>query len=107
MAQLPFITVLVTCPNRKVGEAIGHTLVEERLAACANLIPGLTSIYRWQGRIHRGREILLLLKARRRQFKRLAARVASLHPYETPQIVGLPLVCSADRYLAWLADSTS
>jgi periplasmic divalent cation tolerance protein len=107
MPQPIFVTILVTCPNRAVGESIGRTLVEERLAACANLIPGLTSIYRWQGRVHRDREVLLVIKARRRQFRRLAARVASLHPYDTPQIVALPIVAGAKRYLAWLAESTA
>jgi periplasmic divalent cation tolerance protein len=107
MTQPMFVAVLVTCPNRAVGESIGRILVEERLAACANLIPGLTSIYRWQGRVHRDREVLLVIKARRRQFRRLADRVASLHPYDTPQIVALPIVAGAERYLAWLAESTT
>ena len=107
MTKPAFVAILVTCPNRAVGESIGRALVEERLAACANLVPGLTSIYRWQGRIHRDREVLLVIKARHRQFRRLAARVAILHPYDTPQIVALPIVAVAERYLAWLADSTA
>jgi periplasmic divalent cation tolerance protein len=102
-----FAVVLVTCPNRSLGERIGRALVEERLAACVNVIPGLTSLYRWEGKVQRGREVLLLIKTRRRLFPRLAARLTSLHPYSTPEILALPVAAGASRYLTWLAESTA
>lgn len=101
------IVVLVTCPSREVGERIGHTLIEERLAACVNLIPDLTSIYRWEGRIHRDAEVLLLIKTRRRKLPGLMRRVKSLHPYSIPEIIALPLAGGSLPYLSWVQESTS
>jgi len=101
------IVVLITCPNRRAAEAIGRTLVEERLAACANIMPGLTSIYRWQGKICRDSEVLVLLKTRRSCFPTLTRRVRQLHPYTVPEIVALPVVLGSPTYLAWVADSTA
>jgi periplasmic divalent cation tolerance protein len=101
------LAVFVTCPNRRVAEAIGRTLVEERLAACANIIPGLTSIYRWQGKVCRDSEVLALLKTRRSCFPKLARRVRELHPYSVPAIVALPVAHSSPAYLSWVAESTT
>jgi periplasmic divalent cation tolerance protein len=101
------LVVLVTCPNRRTAETIGRTLVEERLAACANVVPGLTSIYRWQGKICRDSEVLVLLKIRRSCFPALARRVRQLHPYSVPEIVALPIVLGSPTYLAWVAESTA
>ena len=100
------IVVLVTCPNRRAAERIGRTLVDERLAACANILPGLTSIYRWQGEICRDRELLLLLKTRRTRFAALARRVREMHPYSVPEILGLPVSFGSPPYVAWVAEST-
>ena len=101
------LAVFVTCPNRRVAEAIGRTLVEERLAACANIIPGLTSIYRWQGKMCRDAEVLALLKTRRSCFPTLARRVRELHPYSVPAIVALPVALGSPAYLAWVAEATT
>ncbi len=100
------VVVLVTCPNRRTAETIARALVEERLAACANIVPGLTSVYRWKGDICRDREVLTLLKTRRSRFAALARRVRELHPYSVPEIVALPLVAGSPPYLAWVMDST-
>jgi periplasmic divalent cation tolerance protein len=86
---------------------IGRTLVEERLAACANVLPGLTSIYRWQEKICRDPEVLVLLKTRRSCFPKLARRVRELHPYSVPEIVALPVALGSPAYLAWVAASTA
>ncbi len=101
------LAVLVTCPNRRVAETIGRTLVEERLAACANVVPGLTSIYRWQGKICRDPEVLVVLKTRRSRFPTLDRRVRELHPYSVPAIVGLPVAMASPAYLAWVVESTA
>jgi periplasmic divalent cation tolerance protein len=104
--SLDVIAVLVTCPNRQVGEKIGSALIEERLAACVNVVPGLISIYRWQEKLCRDREVLLVVKTRRTRFAQLARRVKSLHPYSVPEILAIPLVRGDSAYLAWVREST-
>ena len=101
------VVILVTCPNREIAERIGHTLVEERLAACVSLVPGLLSIYRWEGKVCRDAEILLLIKTRRHRFAALARRVAALHPYSVPEILALPVRAGSRRYLEWVGESVS
>jgi periplasmic divalent cation tolerance protein len=101
------VVVLVTCPNRKVGEELGHTLVDERLAACVNIVPGVTSIYRWQGKICKNAEILLVIKTRRTRLPALIRRVRRLHPYTVPEIIALPLVGGSAPYLSWVRESTA
>lgn len=101
------LTVLVTCPNRRVAEAIGHALVEERLAACTNVIPGVTSIYGWQGKVCRDREVLVIIKTRRARFHALARRVRALHPYTVPEIIGIPVALGSAEYVAWVADASA
>ncbi len=100
------IVVLVTCPTVAVGERIARQLVEERLAACVNLIPRVTSVYRWQGKLARDRETLLVIKSRRIRFPALARRVAALHPYSVPEIIALPVPAGSRAYLEWVAEST-
>ncbi len=98
--------MLVTCPSAAVGERIARRLVEERLAACVNLIPRVISTYRWQGKLARDRETLLVIKSRRVRFPALARRVAALHPYSVPEIIALPLQAGSRPYLAWIREST-
>jgi periplasmic divalent cation tolerance protein len=102
-----FVVVLVTCPDRQAGETIGRILVEEHLAACTNVIPGVTSIYRWQGKVCRDREVLLLIKTRRSRFAALAGRVRELHSYAVPEIVAVPVAAGSPPYLAWVLDATA
>lgn len=101
------LVVLVTCPSRKIGEMLGRTLVHERLAACVNVIPNVTSIYRWEGKICRDAEVLLIIKTRRIRLPVLIRRVRGLHPYTIPEVVALPLAGGSAPYLAWLRDSTT
>lgn len=98
--------VLVTCPNRSVAETLGRRLVGDRLAACANILPGLTSFYQWKRKLCRDREVLVLLKTRRARFAALARRVRELHPYSVPEIIALPVAVGSAAYLAWIAEST-
>lgn len=101
------IVVLITVPSPDVGAKIARALVEERLAACVNLVPGITSTYRWEGEVQVETEALLVVKTGRGLFDALAVRVRSLHPYTVPEIIALPLVAGHQPYLAWIADSTS
>ena len=100
--------VLVTTPSVEIAGQLARALVEERLAACANILPGLRSIYRWEGTIHEDAEALLLLKTRTERCAALAARVKDLHPYELPEVLELPVTGGSDAYLDWvITESTS
>jgi periplasmic divalent cation tolerance protein len=94
--------VLITAPDAEVAARIGRALVEERLAACANLVPGIRSIYRWEGEVQDDPEVLLVVKTQQERCQALAARVEALHPYELPEVVVLPIEGGGDRYLAWI-----
>ena len=96
----------VTAGSREEGLAIGRALVEERLAACANLVDGMNSVYRWQGAIEEAREAVLILKTRRELVDRLTARVRELHSYDVPCVVALPLQGGNPDYLEWIAAET-
>jgi len=91
------------------GEAarIGRTLVEERLAACANVVGPIRSVYRWQGAVEEAAEHLLLVKARADDLPALEARVRALHSYQLPEVLALPVAAGSAAYLAWLAQSTA
>jgi periplasmic divalent cation tolerance protein len=99
--------VLVTVPSVADGERIARALVEERLAACVNVVPGLRSVYRWQGAVETADEALLLVKTREAALERVAARVRALHPYTLPEIVALPLVSGLAAYLEWIDDGVA
>lgn len=99
--------VYVTCPDPETGEAIAGKLVAEHLAACVNVVPGLRSVYRWQGKVEVDDEILLLIKTASARFDRLRDRVLELHPDEVPEIVAVPVVQGLDTYLQWVGDETA
>jgi periplasmic divalent cation tolerance protein len=101
------VVVLVTCPSKKVGEKLAHALVQERLAACVNIFPGLTSFFHWEGKICRDAEALLVIKTRRTRLPALTRRVKALHPYSVPEVIALPLVGGSTSYLSWVRDSTA
>jgi len=92
-----------TAPDVETGARIARALVDERLAACVNLVPGIRSVYRWQGRIEEEGEVLLVIKTREEQLEALAARLCALHPYELPELVALAVAGGLERYLAWVA----
>jgi periplasmic divalent cation tolerance protein len=94
--------VLCTVPDTATGEILGRQLVEAGLAACVNLIPGLTSIYRWQGRLQQDAEVLMLIKTRHDRFGALSAALRQAHPYELPEIIAVPLSAGLPAYLDWL-----
>jgi len=96
------VIALTTAPSAEVAERIGHSLVEERLAACANVVAGITSIYRWRGSMEREDEVLVILKTTRRGVPALERRVVELHPYEVPEVIVLPVDAGHAPYLAWV-----
>jgi periplasmic divalent cation tolerance protein len=81
--------------------------VEAQLAACGSIVPGLTSVYRWQGAVHKDPELLLVIKTRAALLSALAARVKQLHPYDEPEVLALPAVGGSAGYLRWVLDSTA
>jgi periplasmic divalent cation tolerance protein len=100
------LVVLVTAPTPERAAEIARALVEERLAACGNVVQGIRSIYRWEGKVHEDAEALLVLKTTRARFDALRDRVLALHPYEVPEVIALPVEAGSARYLAWIADET-
>jgi periplasmic divalent cation tolerance protein len=100
------VVVLVTCPSAEKAAEIARALVEERLAACGNVVPAVRSIYRWEGKVQDGAEALLVLKTARDRFEALRARVLELHPYEVPEVIALPVEAGHSPYLDWIAGST-
>jgi periplasmic divalent cation tolerance protein len=100
------ISVYVTTASAEEAERIGRALVDERLAACANVIPGVVSIYRWEGAVQRDHEAALVLKTRAALFERIAARVRALHGYEQPCIVAWPIAHVDPGYRRWLEQET-
>jgi len=100
------VVVLLTAPDAGVGGGLARTLVEERLAACVNVVPGVRSIYRWEGRIEEEAEVLLIAKTRADRCDALAARVRAIHPYALPEVLVLPACGGSADYLAWVAAET-
>jgi periplasmic divalent cation tolerance protein len=102
MPETDYIVVLVTAPVDK-GPDIARHVVDARLAACANIVPEVRSIYRWQGRIEDDRECLLVMKTERSAFDALAAAIRSVHPYSVPEIIAVPITAGSSSYLDWIA----
>jgi periplasmic divalent cation tolerance protein len=100
-------TVLISAPDMETAGRIGRALVEERLAASANALPGVRSVYRWKGTVQEAAEALLVVKTASDRVPALAARVRDLHPYELPAVVALPVVDGSAAYLDWIAAESS
>ena len=101
------ILVLTMLPNADSAVELARTLVAEKLAACANILPAARSIYRWQGKVEDANEVLVLIKTRHEHFDRVRARVLELHPYEVPEVLSIPVEQGYYPYLEWLARETS
>ena len=101
------VVVYVTCSAPAQAEAIARHLIWERLAACANLIPGMRSLYRWQGALESAEETVLILKTTAGRVPALTERVKQLHTYTVPCVVAVPVVDGSPEYLAWIAAETA
>ena len=100
-----FIVVLVTCGKKEEAEKIAESLVLERLAACVNIVPAVSSIYFWEGRICNEQELLLIIKTTTIIYARLEKRIKDLHSYEVPEIISIPLEQGSAKYLKWIKDT--
>jgi len=97
------LLVLCTVPTAEVAAGLARALVEARLAACGNVVPGLRSIYRWQGRVEDEAEVLLLLKTTRQAFPALRDELLRRHPAQVAEVLALPVEAGSTAYLEWLA----
>jgi periplasmic divalent cation tolerance protein len=100
-----FVIVLTTFPEDGDAKPLARTLVEERLAACVNILPAMQSIYRWEGKVERASEQQLIIKTAAAHVEALKARIAAMHPYEVPEMLVLPVASGSEEYLQWIHDS--
>jgi periplasmic divalent cation tolerance protein len=101
------LLVLTTLPTADAAAEIAKVVVGEKLAACANILPALRSIYRWQGKVQDENEVLVLLKTQRVHYPRLKARILELHPYDVPEVLAIPVEQGHAAYLEWIARETA
>lgn len=99
------VVVFMTAPDRETASQLACTVVSERLAACANVLEGVTSVFRWKGSVHEESEVLAILKTTSDRLPMLDERVRELHPYEVPELIAVPLAFGSAPYLAWVRDS--
>ena len=100
------LIVITTAPDRAVAQKIAHALVEQKLAACVNILAECTSVYRWQGTIETAGEVPLLIKTRAEIYAEVETAIKGLHPYELPEIVAVPVEHGSSDYLAWINAAT-
>ena len=109
MEQVPedFAVIMTTVGSREEADGIARALVEKRLSACTAVVPGIRSFYRWEGNINEDDEFLLLIKTRKGLFDQLSKAIRSIHSYECPEILMIPLTGGDPSYLSWLAGETA
>jgi len=100
------LVILVTAVNQEEASKIGKGMVNAKLAACANIIPGIQSIYRWKGKVVKAQEVLIILKSTRPRYHALEKAIKAMHSYETPEIIALPVKEGLDQYIGWVRSET-
>jgi periplasmic divalent cation tolerance protein len=101
-----YVVVLITLPSDADGQSFARALVDERLAACVNLLAPMESVYRWEGRVESETERQVIVKTSRERLAALWDRVRELHPYEVPEFIVLPIADGNEAYLRWIGEST-
>jgi periplasmic divalent cation tolerance protein len=99
---MSFIIVIMTAPNKQEAVNIVHTLLEERLIACANILDSVHSLFWWKGKIEQDEEVLVLMKSQQTLFKKLSERITEQHSYNLPEILALPIADGSPLYLEWM-----
>lgn len=107
MSKTHYILVLCTCPDEDIATSIAENLVAQHLAACVNILPGIKSIYQWQGNVESARESLLLIKTQQQKYDALQNTITNMHPYEVPEVIAININTGLPRYLQWLDTSLS
>jgi periplasmic divalent cation tolerance protein len=100
------ILVLTNVPDAELARSLATALVEQRLAACVNILPAVQSIYRWQGAVEQTSEITLLIKSTQARYSELQEAIVRLHPYDVPEVIAIPLSAGLPSYLGWIAEET-
>ena len=101
------ILVISTLPHREQAEKLAHTLIEQQLAACVNVLPAVTSVYRWQGQVETANETIILIKTTMARYPAVEAAIKAQHPYELPEIIAVPVSTGLPAYLEWVRTETS
>ena len=101
-----YIVIYITTSSATEAKKIGRVLVEEKLAACSNIISPIRSIYSWQGKICDDKEALMILKTKKELFKQIIKRVEELHSYDVPEIIAIPIIDGSSKYLSWINEET-
>lgn len=100
-----FIMVFCTSPDEDSAKTIASALIEAKIAACVNILPGMTSVYHWAGKVEQDTEVQLFIKSKRHCFEQLCELIRSIHPYDTPEIIATQIVAGDSQYLTWLNDT--
>uniref|UniRef100_A0A7S1VYP9 Divalent cation tolerance protein n=1 Tax=Neobodo designis TaxID=312471 RepID=A0A7S1VYP9_NEODS len=103
----PFSVCYVTAPSMAVAEKIASHLVARKAAACVNILPGVTSVYTWQGKVEKDSELLLMIKTQTAVVPRLISEVRSVHPYDVPEVISVPMGAGHTDYLNWVTENTA
>ncbi len=103
---MPHLLILCTCPDQATAKKIANALVDGSLAACVNILPGLTSVYQWQSQRETAQEHLLLIKTTDAAYTALEQTITELHPYELPEVIAVPIKHGLGAYLGWIAQQT-
>jgi periplasmic divalent cation tolerance protein len=101
------VLVFTNLPDREAALSLAEALVDKRLAACVNVLGGCTSVYRWEGAVERAEEVPVMIKTRAARYPEVEALIRSLHPYELPEVVAVPVVRGLPDYLEWVAEETA
>lgn len=101
-----YLVALITCPEKREAERIADIILKERLGACVNIVPNLTSLFWWAGKIHRSDEVLLLVKTKKKSLRKMIKRIKQEHQYENPEIIALPVVGGSKEYTEWIESET-
>ena len=104
MSENKFIMIITTVNSDSAAKKIAQALIEEKLAACVNIIPSVTSIFRWEGKVSTESELILIAKSKEKLFDEIKDKILSLHPYKLPEIITVPIVDGSKEYLKWVED---
>lgn len=103
----PLCIAYCTCPDRECAERIAALLVNQGLAACVSLLPGATSVYRWQGELCQDAEVVLMIKTTQARLQDLESTIGKEHPYDAPEFIATPVIAGSDQYLTWIEACTT